>query len=56
MSFMLSQEPLDAYRKMTSGERLQLAFELTRRALPDLLEGLRVVDRRFELIRRDLKN
>ncbi len=56
---MLSQETLDAYRRMTPGERLAIALEMTQADLPALLEGTpSVVDRRFELIRRenDLRN
>jgi len=51
---MLSQETLDAYRRMTPGERLAITFELMRENTPYLLAGSRdVVDRRFELIRRE---
>ena len=56
---MLSQETLDAYRRMTPGERLAIALEMTQANLPALLEGTpSVVARRFELIRRenDLRN
>jgi hypothetical protein len=56
---MLSQETLDAYRRMTPGERLAIALEMTQSNLPALLEGTpSVVARRFELIRRenDLRN
>ena len=56
---MLSQETLDAYRRMTPGERLAIALEITQANLPALLEGTpSVVARRFELLRRenDLRN
>jgi len=56
---MLSQETLDAYRRMTRGERLAIAFGVMRENTPSLLAGRAdVVDRRFELIRRenDLRN
>ena len=56
---MLSQETLDAYRRMTRGERLAIAFGVMRENTPYLLAGRAdVVDRRFELIRRenDLRN
>ena len=56
---MLSQETLDAYRRMTPGERLAIALAMMRENTPYLLAGRAdVVDRRFELIRRenDLRN
>ena len=56
---MLSQETLDAYRRMTTGERLAITFGMMRENTPYLLAGRAdVVDRRFELIRRenDLRN
>lgn len=56
---MLSQETLDAYRRMTPAERLAIAFGMMRENTPYLLAGRAdVVDRRFELIRRenDLRN
>ena len=56
---MLSQETLDAYRRMTPGERLTIALEMTQANLPALLEGTpSVIARRFELLRRenDLRN
>ncbi len=56
---MLSQETLDAYRRMTPGERLAIALKMTQDNLPALLEGTpSVVARRFELLRRenDLRN
>ena len=56
---MLRQETLDAYRRMTPGERLTIALEMTQANLSALLEGTpSVVARRFELLRRenDLRN
>ena len=56
---MLRQETLDAYRGMTPGERLAITFGMMRENTPYLLAGRAdVVDRRFELIRRenDLRN
>lgn len=51
---MLSRETLDAYRRMTPGERLALTWQAMRESLPYLLKGPpEVVDRRFELIRRE---
>lgn len=51
---MLSQETLERYRRMTPGERLSLTFEMIRENAPYLLAGTSdVVDRRFELLRRD---
>jgi hypothetical protein len=56
---MLSQETLDAYRRMTPGQRLELALRMTQENLPALLTGPpEVVLRRFELLKRenDLRN
>lgn len=56
---MLSREALEAYRRMTPGQRLALTLEAMRESIPYLLAGPpEVVDRRFELIRRenDLRN
>lgn len=51
---MLSRETLEAYRRMTPGERLALTWQAMRESLPYLLKGSpEVVDRRFELIRRE---
>jgi hypothetical protein len=51
---MLSREALEAYRKMTPGERLALTLQAMRESLPYLLSGPEdVVRRRFELIRRE---
>jgi hypothetical protein len=56
---MLSEETLEQYRKMTIGERLELTFKAMRENTPYIFVGEPdVVDRRFELIRRenDLRN
>jgi hypothetical protein len=56
---MLSQETLDEYRRMTPGQRLELAFLMIRENTPYLLKGRPdVVGRRFELLKRenDLRN
>ncbi|GDX96843.1 hypothetical protein LBMAG47_25080 [Planctomycetia bacterium] len=56
---MLSKETLDAYRRMTPGERLALTFEMIRENTPYLLAGTPdVVERRFALLQRenDLRN
>ncbi len=51
---MLSPETLEQYRRMTGEQRLELALEMIRDNLPALLEGPPdLVDRRFELLRRD---
>ena len=51
---MLSREALEAYRKMTPGERLSLTLRAMRESGPYLLSGPEeVVRRRFELIRRE---
>ncbi len=51
---MLSRETLEAYRKMTPGERLGLTLQAMRESMPYLLAGPpEVVDRHFELIRRE---
>ena len=51
---MLSKETLDSYRRMTTGERLALTFEMIQENPPYLLAGRSdVVDRRFELLRRE---
>lgn len=56
---MLSQETLDEYRRMTPGQRLELALRMTEENLPALVAGPeQVVRRRFELLNRenDLRN
>ncbi|MFN7813022.1 MAG: hypothetical protein ACK5SI_10230 [Planctomycetia bacterium] len=56
---MLSKETLDAYRRMTPGERLALTFEMIRENTPYLVTGTpSVVERRFALLQRenDLRN
>lgn len=51
---MLSRETLDAYRRMTPGERLEIALRMTEENLDALLEGTpENVDRRFEMLRRE---
>jgi hypothetical protein len=51
---MFSRETLEAYRRMTPGERLTLTLQAMRNAQPYLLLGSEeVVRRRFELIRRE---
>jgi len=51
---MLSRESLEAYRRMTPGQRLSLTLQAMRDAVPYLLSGSKhVVERRFELIRRE---
>ena len=50
---MLSPERLEAYRRMTTDERLALTAEMVRENTPYLLLGSpEVVKRRFELLRR----
>jgi hypothetical protein len=56
---MLSQETLEAYRRMTPGERLKMTLSAMRESLPYLLRGSDdVVRRRFALIRQenDMRN
>jgi hypothetical protein len=56
---MLSKETLDAYRRMTPGERLALTFAMIRENTPYLLAGTPgVVERRFALLQleNDLRN
>lgn len=51
---MLSKETLEAYRRMSPGERLTLTFEMIRDNTPYLLAGPpEVVDRRFDLLGRE---
>jgi hypothetical protein len=51
---MLSKETLDAYRRMTPGERLTLALRMTEESIPALLEGSpEEVARRFEMLARE---
>jgi hypothetical protein len=51
---MLSRETLEAYRRMTPGERLGLTLKAMRESLPYLLYGPEdVVRRRFERIRQE---
>jgi hypothetical protein len=56
---MLSQETIAEYRRMTPGQRLELALRMTDENLPYLVQGRpEVIERRFELLRRenDLRN
>lgn len=51
---MLSKETLEAYRRMSPGERLELTFAMIRENTPYLLAGAPgVVDRRFALLERE---
>lgn len=51
---MLSKETVEAYRRMTPGQRLKLTLEAMREAHKYLLLGPpEVVRRRFERIRRE---
>lgn len=51
---MLSKETLEAYRRMSPGERLTLALRMTQESIPALFEGSPdVVDRRFEMLARE---
>ena len=50
---MLHPETLEAYRRMTPSERLQLTFEMISANTPYLFLGTpEQVDRKFELLRR----
>ncbi len=56
---MLSLETIAKYRRMTPGQRLELALRMTDDNLPFLVQGRpEVIERRFELLRRenDLRN
>jgi hypothetical protein len=51
---MLSRETLEAYRRMTSSQRLALTAQMTRENTPHLLHGRAdIVARRFERIRHE---
>jgi hypothetical protein len=51
---MLSKETIEAYRRMTPGQRLALTLQAIREAQPYLFMGPKeVVRRRFELLRRE---
>lgn len=51
---MMSEEQRERYRRMTTEERLREVLRMMREAVPYLLSGPpEVVDRRFELIRRE---
>ena len=50
---MLHPETLEAYRRMTPGERLQLTLEMIQENTPYLFVGTpEQVDRKFELLQR----
>ena len=50
---MLSSESLDRYRRMTTGQRLQLTLEMIEENWPYMFRGTpEEVDRRFDLLRR----
>lgn len=50
---MLSQQQLDAYRKMTPGQRLALSLRMLEEQWPSLMNGAKEhVDRKFELLNR----
>lgn len=50
---MLSRETLEEYRRMTPGQRLGLALQMTTAQTPHLFAGPpEVVARRFELLRK----
>jgi hypothetical protein len=50
---MLSRESLEEYRRMTVAQRWQIVKEMIRDGQKALLTGpLEIVDRRFELLRR----
>jgi hypothetical protein len=56
---MLSPETIAEYRRLTPGQRLELALRMTDENLPYLVKGRpEVIERRFELLRRenDLRN
>ena len=51
---MLSAETLEAYRRMTPGERLALTLRMTEESTPWLLFGTpEQVNRKFELLQRE---
>lgn len=51
---MLSKKALDNYRRMTPGQRLELALRMTEKQLRFLLDcPADVIDRRFEMLRRE---
>ena len=50
---MLSRETLEAYRRMTTGQRLEITLEMMRPNMERMFSGTpEMVDRRFELLRR----
>lgn len=51
---MLSQESLDELRRMTPGQRLEMALRMTEEQFVFMVEGdEEVVARRFEMLRRE---
>lgn len=51
---MLSQETLEAYRRMTGAERFSISMDLTREGFKYLLKGTpEQVARKFELLRKE---
>lgn len=49
---MLHPETLEAYRRMTPGERLKLTVEMTRENARNMFRGTpEQVERRFEIVR-----
>lgn len=49
---MLHPETLEAYRRMTPSERLQLTLEMTRENGPRMFRGTsEQIERRFEILR-----
>jgi hypothetical protein len=48
---MLSKETLEEYRRMTPGQRLELALRMTDENLPSLVQGRPdAIERRFQLL------
>lgn len=51
---MLSEESLQEYKRMSTGDRARLTFQMIEDELPFLLSGTaEQVDRKFELLRRE---
>ena len=50
---MLHPETLEAYRRMTPSQRLQITLEMMRENAPRMFQGTdEQIDRRFEILRR----
>ncbi len=50
---MLSRESLEAYRRMTTSQRLEITLQMMRQNMSRMFSGTQeMVDRRFELLRR----